>query len=373
MIEARVSGTVDARFEPVRVAFAENFEKHNEDGAACCIYVDGERVVDIWGGSYTADTLQLVFSTTKGITAIAAHMLAQEGRLDFDAPVVHYWPEFGAEGKDRIPVRWLFSHKAGLAALDRAIVPDDVIRWTPAVEALAAQGPLWEPGSAHGYHTLTYGWLAGEVIRRITGMKVGPFVADRIAGPLEAEFWVGLPGGEEERVMPVAPAPPPASGTEPDPLTRRAMDPASITARSLGLIPPGAWNERAFHAADQPAGTGIGSARALARIYAATIGRVDGVRLLEPDIVAAASTTQARGPDLVMTYETHYGTGFTLPSPFRPMAGEGSFGHYGSGGSVGFANPRLGVAFGYTMNRMRPVYGRDPRTAALVEALLSCL
>ena len=373
MIETRVSGKVDARFEPVREAFAENFEKHDEDGAACCVYVEGRPVVDIWGGTYKEDTLQLVFSTTKGITAIAAHMLAQEGRLDFDAPVTRYWPEFGAEGKEAIPVRWLFCHKAGLAALDRPIVPDDVIRWTPAVEALAAQRPLWEPGSAHGSHTLTYGWLAGEVIRRVSGLKVGAFVAERIAGPLRAEFWVGLPEGEEARVKPVLPPAPPAPGTEPDPFTRRAMDPTSITARSFGLIPPGAFNERPFHAADQPAGTGIGSARALARIYAASIGDVDGVRLLQPDTVAAASATQARGPDLVLTYETHYGTGFGLPSPFRPMAGEGSFGHYGSGGSVGFANPRLGVGFGYTMNRMRPVYGRDPRTAALAEALLSCL
>ena len=381
-----MGGTVEPRFEGVREAFAENFEKHGEVGAAVCAYVDGRRVVDLWGGvktpgstePYTADTPQLVFSTTKGIAAIAAHMLAQEGRLDFDAPVTRYWPEFGAAGKEGMPARWLFSHKAGLAALDRPIVLDDVVRWTPAVDALAAQAPLWQPGSAHGYHTYTFGWLTGEVIRRITRDTVGRFVAERIAGPLGAELWIGLPERENARVAPIVPPAPPPPGTEIDPdkldpLTRRMLDPTSITFRSFAMIPPAEFNGYAFRSSEQPAGTGIGTARALARIYAACIGRLDGVRLLEAGTVAQATATQARGDDLVLTYETHYGTGFQLPFPFRPMAGEGSFGHYGSGGSVGFANPRLGVAFGYVMNRMGPVWGVDPRTAALVEALLESL
>jgi len=373
VIETRVRGTVDARFEPVREAFVENFEKHNENGAACCVYLEGRPVVDVWGGTYENDTLQLVFSATKGVTAIAAHILAQEGRLEFDAPVVQYWPEFGAAGKEAIPVRWLFCHKAGLAAIDRPITLDDVMQWTPAVEALAAQRPLWDPGTAHGYHTVTYGWLAGEVVRRAAGMTVGAYVAERIAGPLEAEFWIGLPEVEESRVAPVLPPPPPAPGAELDSFTKRVLDPTSITARSFGAIPPAAYNERPWHSADQPAGTGIGTARALARIYAACIGEVGGVRLLEESTVAQAGKTQAHGEDLVMTFETRYGTGFQLSYPFRPMAGEGSFGHYGSGGSVGFANPRLGFSFGYTMSQMRPVYGADPRTGALIEALLGCL
>lgn len=373
MIETQVHGSVQSGFEPVREAFAANFERHGEVGAACCIYLHGKPVVDLWGGAYERDSLQLVFSTTKGVTAIAAHMLAQEGRLDFDAPVVEYWPEFAAEGKERILVRWLFSHKAGLAALDRPIVLDDILRWTPAVEALAAQRPLWAPGSAHGYHTYTFGWLAGEVIRRVTGTTVGRFVADRIAGPLGADFWIGLPEAENSRVAPILPAAPPAAGAELDSLTRRFLDPTSITFRSFAVVPPAEFNEYPFRAADQPAGTGIGSARALARIYASCIGPVDGVRLLEPETVRRATATQASGEDLVLTFETRYGTGFQLPYPFRPMAGEGSFGHYGSGGSVGFANPRLGVAFGYVMSQMRPVYGVDPRTRGLVEALLGCL
>lgn len=373
MIETEVHGSVESGFEAVREAFAANFSQHGEVGAACCVYLDGKPVVDIWGGTYQRDTLQLVFSTTKGIASIAAHMLAQEGRLDFDAPVVEYWPEFGAAGKAKIPVRWLFCHKAGLAALDRPIVLRDILDWTPAVDALAAQRPLWEPGSAHGYHTYTFGWLAGEVIWRVSGMPVGRFVADRIAKPLGAEFWIGLPQAENSRVAPVLPPAPPQPGAELDSLTQRFLDPTSITFRSFAAIPPAEFNEYAFRSADQPAGTGIGTARALARIYAACLGPVDGVRLLAAETVRRATASQAHGDDLVLTFETRYGTGFQLPYPFRPMAGEGSFGHYGSGGSVGFANPRLGVSFGYVMSQMGPVWGVDPRSKGLIDALLGCL
>lgn len=383
MIETRAQGWVDSGFEPVREAFEANFERHGEVGAACCVHLHGRKVADLWGGvttrggsePYGPDTLQMVWSTTKGVTAIAAHILAQEGKLDFDAPVVEYWPEFGAEGKEDIPVRWLFSHQAGLAAIDRPLDLDAVLAWTPVVEALAAQSPFWKPGTAHGYHTFTYGWLAGEVIRRVSGGTVGEFVAERIARPLHAEFWIGLPEAEDHRVAPVIPAAPPAPGAPLDPLTQRLLDPTTLTHKSFAnpAIPPAAFNEYPFRGAEVPAGNGIGSARALSRIYAACIGEVDGVRLLDAATLERATATQARGEDLVMPYETHYGTGFQLSFPFRPMAGEASFGHYGSGGSVGFADQRLGIAFGYVMNQMRPAYGLDPRTAGLVDALLGCL
>ena len=380
MIETRIHGSVEAGFEPVQDAFAANFERFGEVGAACCVHLHGRRVVDLAGGvtapggtePYTPETLQMVWSSTKGVVAIAAHMLAQEGRLDFDAPVIKYWPEFGAEGKQDIPVRWLFSHKSGLAAIDQALGLEDVIAWTPVVDALAVQRPLWQPGTAHGYHTFTYGWLAGEVMRRVSGASVGQLVADRIAKPLGIEFWIGLPEELNDRVAPVLP---PIPNDPPDPFVVRATDPTSLTYRSFTspAIPPAAFNEYLFRSAEVPAGNGIGTARALSRIYAACIGEVDGVRLLEPETLAQATRTQARGEDLVMGFETHYGTGFQLPFPFRPMAGQGSFGHHGSGGSVGFANQELGFSFGYVMNQMRPVYGADPRTSNLIEALLRCL
>ena len=380
MIETRVQGTVEAGFEPVRDAFVRNFERFGEVGAACCVYRHGNAVVDLAGGvttpdgtaPYTTQTLQMVWSATKGVVAIAAHMLAQEGKLDFDAPVVEYWPEFASQGKEKIPVRWLFSHRSGLAALDRPVTLAEMLEWTPVIDALEAQRPLWEPGTAHGYHTVTYGWLAGEVIRRIAGKSVGGFVAERIAAPLGTEFWIGLPESENGRVAPVlAPLP----SDQPDPYTQRLADPNSLTHRSFATlgVAPSDLNGYAFRSAELPAGNGIGTARALARMYAACIGEVDGVRLLSNETVAGATAVQSDGADLVMVFDTRFGTGFQLSYPFRPMAGEGSFGHYGSGGSVGFAHPELGISFGYVMNQMRPVWGPDPRTKSLTDALMGCL
>jgi len=375
VIETRVHGSVETGFEPVHDAFTANFERHGEKGAACCIYVHGRKVVDVWGGTYEADTLQMVMSSTKGVVAVAAHILAQERKLDFDAPVVEYWPEFAAEGKQTMPVRWLFSHRAGLAAIDRPLTIEDVYAWTPVVTALASQRPLWEPNSAHGYHVGTYGWLAGEVIRRITGQSVGEFVAARIARPLGLELWIGLPEAMEAQVAPMIASPPPAPGTPVDVFTARLLDPSTLLHRAFvnPPLPAPVFNERAFHAAEIPAANGITNARSLARMYAACIGELDGIRLLEPNTVEAATRVQSAGEDLVLGYETRYATGFQLSFPFRPMAGEGSFGHYGMGGSVGFADPTRGIAFAYVMNQMVPSGAVDPRTRSLVEALIGCL
>jgi len=382
MIQAPVGGSVVAGFEPVQEAFAANFERYGEVGAACCIHVHGRRVVDLWGGvktpgetePYTADTLQMVMSVTKGVVAIAAHMLAHEGRLDFDAPVVEYWPEFAAEGKAKIPVRWLFTHQAGLAAIDRPVSMEDVYAWTPVVEALAAQRPLWEPGTAHGYHAITYGWLAGEVLRRVSRMSVGALIAERITGPLQLDFFIGLPEMLNSRVAPLLPTPPPPPGAPPDAMAARLADPSTLGHKAFSN--PTAMphlNEYAFRAAEVPAANGIGTARALSRLYAACIGEVDGVRLLDAETLGQAARTQARGEDLVTGYETHYGTGFQLPFPFRPMAGPGSVGHYGMGGAVAFAHRERGFSFAYVMNQRLPSARVDPRSDALVQALTRCL
>jgi len=375
VIEAPVHGTVDSRFEAVRDAFAANFERHGEHGAACCVYAGGRAVVDIWGGTYRPETLQMVMSSTKGVVAVAAHMLAQEGRLDFDAPVTRYWPEFAAEGKGDMPVRWLFSHRAGLAAIDRALTIDDVYAWRPVAEALAAQRPLWEPNTGHGYHVGTYGWLAGEVIRRVTGDSVGAFVAERIGAPLGLDLWIGLPEREEARVAPIIAPPPPPAGTGPDVFAARMSDPTTLLYRAFANppLPVSVFNERAFRAAEVPAANGITNARSLARVYAACIGDVDGVRLLRPETLAGATSVQSAGEDLVLGYETRYATGFQLSFPFRPMAGDGSFGHYGMGGSVGFAHPGRGIAFAYVMDQMLPSGGVDPRTKSLVDAVVRAL
>jgi len=383
VIEVRTEGFVAPGFEQVSRAFSENFEKFGEVGAACCVYRDGKVVADLTGGvttpggatAYASETLQMVMSSTKGVLSVAAHMLAQEGKLDFEAPVTRYWPEFAAEGKEEMPVRWLFSHRAGLPAIDRQLTIDDVYAWNPVVDALAAQRPLWEPNTAHGYHVGTFGWLAGEVVRRISGKSVGQLVAERIAVPLHLDLWIGLPEAMEGRVAPMIAPPPLPPGAQVDIFTARMFDPSTLLHRAFvnPPLPAPVFNERAFHAAEIPAANGITNARSLARMYAACIGEVDGVRLLEPETVNAATRVQSAGEDLVLGYETRFSTGFQLSFPFRPMAGEGSFGHYGMGGSVGFAHPGRGIAFGYTMNQMLPSGGVDPRTRNLVEALLSSL
>jgi CubicO group peptidase (beta-lactamase class C family) len=371
---------VRAGFEPVRDEFARNFTERGDVGAACCVYRGGEPVVDLWGGtttvggdvSYTDRTLQMVASATKGALAIVAHRLAERGELDLDAPVARYWPEFAAAGKERLPVRWLLSHQAGLPAVRQVLSAEDIAGWTVPVDALAGAAPEWEPGSDHGYHAITYGWLVGEVVNRVTGSTCGRVFAEEVAGPLGLDLHIGLPPAEHHRVAPMIPAAAPAG--PPDELTARLLDPDEL-AHWAFLIPSGLFaimNDPVIWAAELPAANGMGTAHALARMYAAVVGTVDGVRLLAPETVARATAEQCRGVDRVAGYETAYALGFQLPFPFRPMAGPGSFGHYGLGGSVGFAHPGHGFTFGYTVNQMGPGTPADRRSVPLVEAVVRC-
>ncbi|MFL5845187.1 MAG: serine hydrolase domain-containing protein, partial [Solirubrobacteraceae bacterium] len=305
--------------------------------------------------------------------AIVAHRLSERGTLDLDAPVAQYWPEFAVAGKESIPVRWLLSHQAGLPALHRTLTVEDIAGWKVPTAAIAAEAPAWDPGTDHGYHAITFGWLVGEVINRVTGSTCGQVFAEEIARPLGLDLYIGLPRSEHSRVAPLIPAAPPPEG--PDELTQRLLDPQSL-AHWAFLLPSGLFtvaNDPAFWAAEMPAGNGMGTARALARMYAAVIGEVDGTRLLQPETVARASQEQCRGIDRVTGYETTYALGFQLPFPYRPMAGPGSFGHYGLGGSVGFAHPELGFAFGYAVNQMGPGTPADKRSVPLVEAVVRCV
>ena len=378
------SGEVAPGFEPVRAAFEENFARRGDVGAACCLYADGRKVVDLWGGladakrgrDWVADTLTLVYSATKGVTAIVAHLMAQQGRLDLDAPVTEYWPEFGAEGKGDTTVRWLLSHRAGLPTIDRPLTPEQALAWDPAVEALAAQAPSWVPGSKHGYHALTYGWLVGEVVRRATGRRVDQILSDDVCRPLDLELWIGLPPALEDRVSRlIAPTPldEASAASLPAEAARRLRtmrDPSSLAFRSQNVTtPPFNFNSPQVHAGLLPAGNAIATARSLARLYAATIGEVDGVRLLDQATVADGTKEQSSGPDEVLLVKTRFGTGFCLSSSFTPMLGPHSFGHSGSGGSLTFADPELGIAFAYVMNQMRQTFSEDPRTRSLIDAV----
>jgi CubicO group peptidase (beta-lactamase class C family) len=386
-----IHGEVAAGFEPVGDVFAANFERHDDVGAAFCLYQRGEKVVDLWGGvantdtgqAWDRDTLQLVFSTTKGATALCALRLVERGELDLDVPVADYWPEFKVEGKAHIPVRWLLSHRSGLPVIDVRLTPSEALAWQPVVAALAAQRPIWEPGTAHGYHALTFGWLVGEVVRRVDGRSLGQFFADEVAGPLGLEFWIGLPADHEARASRLIQPDPVAmpEGVDVDSLPKELremaelfLDPTSPNMRALTITdPPIDWNAPATHRAEVPAANGICTARSLARMYAGVIGEVDGIRVLSPDTVTAASQTQSEGPDRILVFPTRFGLGFMLNSAFSPMLGDTSFGHAGAGGSLGFADPESGVAFGYVMNRMQQNLAGDPRTIGLVEAVRRCL
>ena len=396
---ADVEGYVAPGFDEVRDVFARNFDELGDVGAAVAVYRHGELVVDLTGGTTTAggdepygrDALQLVFSTTKGATALAAHLLVQRGQLDLDAPVTDYWPEFKAQGKGEVPVRWLLCHKAGLPDVDRALTYEDALAWDPVIEALADSTPIWEPGSKHGYHAVTYGWLVGELIRRVSGRSLGTFFAEEIAGPLGIDFWIGLPDEQHHRVVPLIPMTVPAgllpegagsgsgegdggSGAGLIEMLELLMGSDSLIARALSA-PGGAfadqtvWNRPELWRAELGAANGITNARSLAKMYASTIGEVDGVRLLSEETLTQALEVQTTGPDAVLIFEIPFGLGFMRDSMFSPFGAPTAFGHYGAGGAVGLADPASGISFGYVMNKMDLGIAGDPRTKNLIDAV----
>ncbi|HEY0933176.1 MAG TPA: serine hydrolase domain-containing protein [Trebonia sp.] len=394
MSETEIGGWVAPGFEGVREAFAENFRRHGDQGASLGVYVGGEPRVDLWGGTadvstgrpWTADSVSIVYSVTKGATAILAWLLAQRGLLDFDAPVTRYWPEFAGGGKGDVPVRYLFTHQVGLPYLDQQLTREEILEGSRIVEVLEQQVPVWEPGTAHGYHALTYGWLAGALIAKVTGTRLGEVFQAEIAKPLGLDFHIGLPPEDLPRVAPLVNMPPPdpaalAAITDPaqlDLLMRlgAAMaDPGSVFSRTLstnGALPtPDAvtWNDPRVYQAEMPAANGISNGRSLARLYAATVTEVDGIRLLSAETVAAARAEQVNGPDRTLLSPSRFGTGFQLPTPLSPQLSPDSFGHQGAGGALGFADPRHQVGFGYVQNQLGGGPGGDPRTQGVIAAV----
>ncbi|MGB0114334.1 MAG: serine hydrolase domain-containing protein [Ilumatobacteraceae bacterium] len=380
-----IHGTVADGFGAVADAFERNFTEHGELGAAFALYVNGEAKADLWGGvadkstgrPWTDDTLQLVYSTTKGAAAICVARLVEAGALRYEDRVADHWPEFAANGKGNITVAQMMSHQGGLSHTEQQMTGEEILAVTPVVEALAAQAPLWEPGTAHGYHALTYGWLAGELVRRVDGRTIGRYFADEVAGPLGLDFWIGLPESEEPRVSRLENAPPP---TDPEAfaLMMSIMGPGTPGFMALtlgGAITgiEGGFNSRAVHATEMPAANGITTARSLARMYAATIGDVDGTRLIGDAMVDVVRAEQVNGVDRSLTLPTRFGMGFMLDGEFSMMLGPGSFGHAGAGGSLGYADPETGVGYGYVMNQMAGGLAGDPRTVALNEAVRSCI
>lgn len=383
-----VHGFCAPGWEGVRDAFAGNLAAGLEVGAAYSVHHDGRLVVDLWGGTYRPDTIQLVFSTTKGWTAALANLLIERGQLDVDAPVASYWPEFAAEGKGAIPVRWLLTHQAGLPFPTEPCTLEDVLSWDGVVAKLAASTPQWEPGTAHGYHAVTYGFLVGEVLRRITGMTVGELFAAELAGPLGLDAWIGLPAEQEPRVEPLVGGLTPDPDADVDPALRAMLEqflgPESLLGRALScngaLSQSDVFNTREVRAAEIPAANGVTDARSLSRLYAALIGAVEAderfpasSRVLAPETVTAASTCQTSGSDKSLFFETTFGLGFMTASPFSPYGGPAGFGHAGAGGSVGFADPDQGLGCGYVMSKMSMNLSGDPRSQSLVRATYAAI
>jgi CubicO group peptidase (beta-lactamase class C family) len=382
-------GTCDARFEPVADAFNQNFRSRGDLGAAVSVVLDGRMVVDLWGGhaapgvAWQRDTIVNVWSSTKGVVALAAQMLVDRGLLDLDEPVATYWPEFAAAGKEAIPVRYLLSHRAGLTGARIPLSIDDLPDWHKVTSTLAATEPWWKPGTASGYHALTFGYLVGEVIRRVTGRSVGKFVADEIAGPLNAEVYIGLDDSQiASCAMLVMDPPPPDSANA---AMFAQVDPAVLAAlANPSMAAPGAadiGNADAWRRAEIPAANGHATARGLAEVYAvmAQGGMHGGTRLLSATAVERMREGQGRAVDLVLGLgnaglPNEWALGVLLSGP-EGLYGPNprAFGHSGYGGSFGMADPEARLSIGYVMNHMGNNLAGDPRQVALLESVYSCL
>jgi len=384
MTAMTVEGTCAEGFEAVRDAFAANFVDPGEIGAAVSVVVEGRLVVDLWAGladahtgrAWTKDTPVLVYSATKGPTATCALLLWERGLLDLDAPVADVWPEFAAAGKGAVTTRHLLTHQAGLPVFDEPITFTECHDPDLVAARLASQHPRWEPGTAHGYHPLTFGWLVGEVVRRVDGRSVGTMLAEEVARPLDLDLWIGLPPEREASVARLAPGRFDLAGMAPgDPglvFAAAIMDIDSLTFQAFAN-PPDQFDVESFnapelHRAEWPAANGIATARALSQFY----GELAADRILSAATLVEASRPQVTGPDRVLAIDTNFGLGFSLHSIMTAHA-PGSFGHEGAGGSVAFADRSYGLGFAYVMNQLTASLGADRRSRRLVEAVYSCL
>jgi CubicO group peptidase (beta-lactamase class C family) len=385
-----IQGTVAPGFEPVRQAFEAAFDGKPDMGAGLAIRHDGHTVVDLWGGvadertraPWAGDTPSVIFSCTKGLSSILAARLVQEGRLNYEAPVTDYWPEFGAAGKGGARVKDLLAHRSGVSAPRVPLTADDVLDWDRVVAGLAAQEPLWAPGTGYAYHAITHGWLVGEVIRRVTGRTVGQYFSELVATPLGADAWIGLPPGVHERVahLQVGPSLAELIRQQAEARTPGKVD-WSLEAMTLGgaftpalVTETGGFNSPAIQAAEIPGAGGIATARALAAIWSAAFRETDGVRLLEDATLDAATRVQSEGRPVwkdVPGPWPRWGMGFQLDSEARRYLGPSGFGHDGAGGQVAFADPEFGVGFAFVTNQMEAI--DDVRATRVVDALREVL
>lgn len=384
---SNVQGVCDPLFNGVRQEFERNFEERGEIGASISICLEGEPVVDLWGGladraknrAWEENTLANVFSSTKGLAGICMHMLMDRGLLDFRAPVSQYWPEFAANGKEKVTVDMVMSHQAGLPVFQEEIHDGAFHDWEFVTTRLANERPIWDPGTQHGYHAATLGFLEGEIVQRITGKTIGQFLRDEVAEPLGADIWIGLPESEESRVAT-------SYLSEPNPnsplVQKMEDDPdwigAKMVTNSGNDITPDRINSRERHAAEIPAAGGIANARALARVYAplSLDGSVNGISLVSEETIPLMSTVRsASSCDNILRVPTTFTLGFSKSWGERRLGqgefailGEHAFGTIGMGGSYGFADRDTRMSFGYTMNLHGSGVGLNDRGQSLIDA-----
>ena len=379
---SQIQGTVDPQFAACRDAFEANFQEGGERGAACAIYRDGQPVLDLWGGSADAsdqtpwyrNTAVPVFSVTKGISALCVLSQVSNGRIDLDLPLAHYWPEFAAHGKGNISVRKALAHQAGVPLISGPITIAGLADTAAMAARLAAEAPLFEPGTAHAYHAITVGWITSELMRRVTGQTIGEWFRANLAGPLELNIQIGRSGDAQS---PIAAVEVPAEYDTPE------LDPSSIAARAIslnGLFPArmsglaDAMNDPAVQRVELAGANGVADARSLARLYSKAIGSVGQAPLVSEDCLRDACRTVSSGTPFGQDFAgPTWGAGLMLPWAIQPMLGEGSFGHDGAGGSLAFAHPSSGVSFAYVRNRTGQPGVRDPQVYRVVDALARIL
>jgi len=382
-----LDGFVADGWSEVADAFAHNIDNREDIGAGVSVFHKGKCVVDIAGGyfdkeatkPYTLDTLQLVFSTTKGVVATAVAICVERGLLSYEEPVSLFWPEFAAHGKEQVTVAQLLSHQAGLYTVDGPLTFEEVLDWNTMVSRLANTAPLFPVGSTHGYHAITFGWLAGHLVRLVDGRNIGRFIAEEIATPLGGEIYVGLPAHLEPRVSPINTGWPRTATSAPAaPVQLPNKYLVSALSVNGALNVKGGFNREDLHAAEVPGANGIANARSLAAMYSATFTETETsngpVRLLNDDTRSKMTVQQTKDGEVDLCLQTQrtFAMGFVTPSEKLAFDAPGSYGHAGAGGSVSFADPLRQMSFSYIMNRMKDSMFTDPRAVRLIEAASRC-
>ena len=384
-----VSGIADPKFAAVKDEFERNFAERGEVGASVCLSVNGEKLVDMWGGladdtsgqGWTEDTVSIVFSCTKAATAICAHILIDQGKLDPVALVKDYWPEFAQNGKENTTVQMMLNHESGVPAFREPIKDGGFLEWDYMISRLEAEEPFWEPGTRNGYHMVNFGWTVGELVRRVSGQSLGAFFAEHVAGPTGADFWIGIPDGFDRPIAPIKMAMPGPKDMEGKFTQKLMSEPTSIAALSLFNV--GGWtaNQPEAHKAEIGGAGGISNARGQVAMYT-PLAVNDGSVVSKERVAAMSRVTTATEIDATLLVATRFASGFmkSMDNRGKPgshnmsaLIGEQAFGHVGAGGSIGFADPECGLAFSYTMNQMGTGLMLNDRCQSLIDATYKAL